>query len=197
MKRIILLLSLFLSKLVFSQVIIGGASGSTPNDKKAAVLLEFENGLNKGIILPYVRTLPSGIGLEGGTMLLDSTDPTKARVKYYAPGNPNADRNGWVNLSQKSEANLILPTDYMQIQPTSIGVHAVLEDLNGGVIIGSETSNAKGVLILESTTRSLILPKVSSTDLIKNPAPGMVVYLNGVNKRFAVFNGAKWTFWAP
>ena len=197
MKRIILLLSLFLSKLVFSQVIIGGASGSTPNDKKAAVLLEFENGLNKGIILPYVRTLPSGIGLEGGTMLLDSTDPTKARVKYYAPGNPNADTNGWVNLSQKSEANLILPTDYMQIQPTSIGVHAVLEDLNGGVIIGSETSNAKGVLILESTTRSLILPKVSSTDLIKNPAPGMVVYLNGVNKRFAVFNGAKWTFWAP
>ena len=130
-------------------------------------------------------------------MLLDSTDPTKARVKYYAPGNPNADTNGWVNLSQKSEANLILPTDYMQIQPTSIGVHAVLEDLNGGVIIGSETSNAKGVLILESTTRSLILPKVSSTDLIKNPAPGMVVYLNGVNKRFAVFNGAKWTFWAP
>ena len=197
MKRIILLLSLFLSKLVFSQVIIGVASGSTPNDKKAAVLLEFENGLNKGIILPYVRTLPSGIGLEGGTMLLDSTDPTKARVKYYAPGNPNADTNGWVNLSQKSEANLILPTDYMQIQPTSIGVHAVLEDLNGGVIIGSETSNAKGVLILESTTRSLILPKVSSTDLIKNPAPGMVVYLNGVNKRFAVFNGAKWTFWAP
>lgn len=197
MKKSILLLSFLLSKLIFSQMIIGGPNGTAPTNKKEAVLLEFENGLNKGIILPYVRTLPSGVGLEGGTIVLDATESSKAKVKYYAPGNPNADIDGWVNLSHKSEANLISPTNYMQIQPTSNGVNPVLEDTNGGVIIGSETSSAKGVLILESTTRSLILPKVTSTDLIKNPAPGMIVYLDGTNKRLAVFNGSKWTYWAP
>lgn len=191
MKKLIIASLTLVSSIAFSQVIIGGTTGTAPAAKKAAVLLEFEAGQNKGIILPYTRTLPSGTGLEGGTILLDASDATKAKVKYYA------DANGWIDLSSGNEANLTAPTDYMAKQPLSTGANAVVEDANAKAIIGASTTSAKGVLVLESTTKAMVLPQVASTDDVKDPAPGMMVYLNGTNKRLAVFNGAKWTYWAP
>lgn len=197
MKKLIIASLTLVSSIAFSQVIIGGITGTAPSTKKAAVLLEFEAGQNKGIILPYTRTLPSGTGIEGGTILLDASDATKAKVKYYAPGNAKADANGWIDLSSGNEANLTAPTDYMAKQPLSTGANAVVENVNAKAIIGASATSAKGVLVLESTTKSMVLPQVASTDDVKDPAPGMMVYLNGTNKRLAVFNGAKWTYWAP
>ena len=180
----------------FSQMIIGDDTGTAAN--KTSVLLEFATGENKGIILPYVRTLPSGTGLQGGTILLDATDATKAKVKYYAPGNTLADANGWVDLSNGHEANLNAPTNYMTIQPLSTGPNAVLENPGSKAVIGADTSAAEGVLVLESATKAMVLPIVEDTDDIPDPAPGMMVYINKAGaKRLAVYNGDGWTYWKP
>jgi hypothetical protein len=201
MKKIIIASLTLVSSMAFSQVIISGKTGTATN--KTAVLLEFqdktEDGtntkINKGIVLPYVRTMQAATDLTPGTILVDASTATKAKVKYYAPGNANADTTtGWVDLSSGNEADI---SAALAKQPLSTGANAVIENANSKAIIGATTTPAKGVLVLESTTKSMLLPQVASTDDVKDPAPGMMVYLNGTNKRLAVFNGAKWTFWAP
>ena len=182
MKKLIILILASISSLGIAQVIIGDEIG-TANDK-TSVILEFAENQNKGIILPYVRTMPSGPNLVEGTILLDATNPAEAKVVYY-----NGD---WVDLSSGDTADV---GDALAIQPTAADV---TEDVNAKVIIGSETTNANGVLVLESTEMAMVLPQVEHTNEIKNPAPGMMVYINKTGaKRLAIFNGSKWTYWKP
>lgn len=175
MKNILSILILMLSQILFSQMVIGNNIGTASN--KSSVLLEFANENNKGIILPYVRTLPS-LPVEG-TIVLDATDVTKARVKYY--------KGSWFDLSG-ADANI---TTEMSDQPSSA------EDPSSSVVIG-DASSEKGVLVLESNTKSLLLPIVSDVNNIPSPSPGMMVFVNKTGaKRLAVYNGAYWSFWKP
>lgn len=196
MKTIISSIFLSLSILGYSQIIVGGVNGTAPANNKTAVLLEFEAGQNKGIILPYVRTMPSSAEVTPGTMLLDASgnNATQAKVKYYAPGNTNADASGWVDLSSGNRADI---SSLMAVQPSSTDADAVIEEVGAKTIIGASSSSADGVLVLESTTKVMVLPQVENTNDVKDPAPGMMVYLNGANKRLAVYNGSKWTYWVP
>ncbi|MCW3170759.1 hypothetical protein OMO38_19690 [Chryseobacterium sp. 09-1422] len=195
MKKIITTIFLNIAVFSYSQIILGGTNGTAPANNKAAVLLEFEAGLNKGFILPSVRTLPVAPNVTPGTMLLDASvsNSTQAKVRFYAPSNANADVSGWVDLSAGNVANL---TTFMSLQPPSTGVGAVTEETAAKTIIGADTSTADGVLVLESTTKVMVLPHVATTNDIKDPTPGMMVYINGTNKRLAVYNGLKWTYWA-
>ncbi|MCD1116710.1 hypothetical protein [Chryseobacterium turcicum] len=196
MKTIISSIFLSLSIFGYSQIIVGGVNGTAPANNKTAVLLEFEAGQNKGIILPYVRTMPAPAEVTPGTMLLDASgnNAAQSKVKYYAPGNINADASGWVDLSSGNRADI---SSLMVVQPSSTGADAVIEEVGAKTIIGASSSSADGVLVLESTTKVMVLPQVESTNDVKDPAPGMMVYLNGTNKRLAVYNGSKWTYWVP
>ncbi|MCD0479706.1 hypothetical protein LPB90_14685 [Chryseobacterium sp. LC2016-29] len=178
MKKIIITsICLMISEMAFSQVIIGNDIGTATD--KTSVLLEFANTNDRGIVLPYLRTMPAAP--TEGTIIVDATDPTKAKIKYY---------NGtWKDLSSGNEADI---SSVLTKQPT------VTENNTVGTIIGSDqTSATGGALVLESSNKAMILPQVTSTDAVINPAPGMMVYIKGANKRLAVFNGNKWTFWAP
>lgn len=178
-KNIIIPILSLISSLSYAQIIIGDEVGTATN--KTSVLLEFSKAQNKGIILPYVKTLPTNP--TEGTIILDATNGSKAKMKYY---------NGkWTDLSV-DEANI---ATHLAAQPsTPSGVNGDTK-----VIIGSNTSTADGVLVLESTQKAMVLPRVNSTNDIINPAPGMMVYVNNPNtkeKLLAVFNGQSWSFWA-
>lgn len=177
MKKTITIVSIVGCSLMgYSQVIIGDNVGTAAD--KTSVLLEFPNTGNKGIVLPYVKTLPASP--TPGTILLDASTPTAARVKYY--------NGSWVDLSgQDTDV-----TSALANQP------AITEVATAKAIIGSSTSTADGVLVLESTNKAMVLPIVTSTDNIPSPSPGMMVYINKAGaKRLAVFNGAYWSFWKP
>ena len=189
MKNIFSIIAIAVSGMAFSQVIIGDKVGTVPAGQKQSVLLEFEQGKNKGIILPYVRTMPSGIGFVEGTIVLDATTPTKARVKYYNGLITSDSPDGWVDLSSGHDADI---TAEMGIQPT------VTEDATAKVIIGDSSGAANGVLVLESDSKAMVLPMVEDTDDVPDPAPGMMVYINKAGaKRLAVYNGGGWTYWKP
>lgn len=181
---------LLVSSMAFSQVIIGDKIGTVASGQKQGVLLEFAAGQNKGIILPYVRTMPTS-PVEG-TILLDASDATKAGVKFY--------NGSWQDLSEGNQANLTQfgisgggIQNIMTSQPST-----TTEDPLSKAVIGAATSSADGVLVLESATKAMVLPQVAKTDDVPDPAPGMMVYVNKAGaKRLAVFNGAKWTYWAP
>ena len=184
MKKIVATILLAMMFTANAQVIIGNATGTAA--VKTSVLLEFALE-NKGLILPYVRMIPTGTKLSEGTLLLDASDPTKARVKYY---------NGtWQDLSGQ-DANLNSP---LVLANFAIEQPSTLSEIEGSkAIIGSTTTTADGVLVLESTTKAMVLPTVADVQNIPSPSPGMMVYVNKTGaKRLAVYNGSKWSFWKP
>jgi hypothetical protein len=178
MKKYISITAFAVFGMAYSQVIIGDDIGTAAN--KTSVLLDFAKEQNKGLVLPYVRTIPSGSGLVEGTIILDASSPSQARVKFY---------NGtWKDLSgQNGDV-----TSALTSQP------AIGENTEAKAIIGANASSAEGVLVLESTSKAMMLPIVNSTDDVPKPAPGMMVYINKSGaKRLAVFNGSKWSYWKP
>lgn len=180
MKNKLTVLFLFTMGLIKAQVIIGDETGTADSTEKTSVLLEFADTGNKGIILPYVSTLPTEFG---GTIILDATDETAARVKYYDDVNAE-----WIDLSG-IDGDI---TDELTDTPQP----NIIE--TGKSIIGADESDADGVLVLESKTKALLLPRVASTDDIPDPSAGMIVYINITgSKRLAVFNGSTWSYWQP
>jgi hypothetical protein len=132
-------------------------------------LLDFASGTTNGIILPIVETLPATPA--NGTILMDRND---LKIKMRENGS-------WVELS--TTGNL-----------TSVTFNPAAE-AGEGAIIGSETSSADGVLVLESTNKALILPKVANPQLnVRSPHAGMMCY-DTISKSIAVFDGARWHFW--
>ncbi|MFB9078942.1 hypothetical protein ACFFLS_10415 [Flavobacterium procerum] len=64
-----------------------------------------------------------------------------------------------------------------------------------GTVIGAQSSDVDGVLVLESSNKALILPKVVSPHLnIIKPMAGTICY-DTVKKLLCVYNGTEWTFW--
>ncbi len=191
MKKIIISVFTAGSLLTYAQhVIIGDNVGTATN--KTNVLLEFAADQRKGITLPTVRNKPAGTGLVPGTLILDASTPTDARVKFYNNKDAAVD-NGWVDLSGNSGDVSVFLVDQPANEP---GVND-----EGKAIIGAESSTADGVLVLESLEKAMVLPIVESFTDIKNPAPGMMAFMTPATGsryyRLIVFNGTKWSFWKP
>ena len=158
MKKIFLILVVFIFKSsLLAQVIFGDQIGTASD--KTSVLLEFANSGDKGLIVPYV-TDKTAITTPG-SIILDATTATAAKVKYYTG-------TTWVDLTvQPSNVS-----SYLAIQP------AAKENTSAKVVIGSETSSADGILVLESSTKAMVLPITSSYQKIINPAPGTITFIN-------------------
>lgn len=194
MKKIVLTILVAAGCIAHAQVIIGDAEGTATD--KTSVLLEFAKNQNKGIIVPYVRTLPTGSALVGGSIILDARTPSAAKMRYY-----NAVNSTWVDLSGDAASG-----DLTSLMNTSQPTEAQAPEVAASkAIIGAASSSADGVLVLESNNKAMVLPIVGLIDdagimrvNVPNPSPGMMVYVNTPGaKRLAVFNGAKWSFWKP
>lgn len=165
-----------MKKIIVTTVIFAGFSCLTAQVGmgKASVdgdaILDFPLS-NTGIILPIVDALPTGIAASNGTFLLDKTDNI---IKMR-------ENDLWVSLSDAGNLTGTMPN-------TSA-------EQGGGVIIGAASSPAQGVLVLESASKALVLPKVNDPVAnMKSPIAGTVCY-DTVSKTMAVFDGVKWSFW--
>lgn len=187
MKKIILTLTILIFTIPgYSQVIIGdeqGVSGSNTD----SVLLDFKEE-NRGMILPYVTT--KNTTPTEGSILLDVSTSNEAKVMFY---NGLGIHNGWVNLSNDNDTdNTPDVTTILSSQPTNYS-----ENPNEpGVVLGelSNSTPKDGVLVLESTTKAMVLPQVNSVMDIVAPSPGMMVFVTSQDL-LAVFNGKHWAFW--
>lgn len=165
MKNIILLTGLLLTGLTNAQISI------SKENVDGDGILDFALNTTNGIILPIVETLPNDA--VAGTILMDKNDKIlKMR-----------DASGWIALS-----------DAGSISNATFNVNPEVPGPNR-VIIGSPVTSVPGVLVLESTNKALILPKVSQPHInVKTPYPGMICY-DTVSKTMAVFDGLKWSYW--
>ncbi|MFC6268929.1 hypothetical protein [Frigoriflavimonas asaccharolytica] len=170
MRKSIIIIALFISSSIYSQVAIGKTT--TTNN---SVSVEFGTG-NKGIILPWVSSQNSVTNAVLGTVIYDAAD-FKIKVKLNASWKDfSIDGNGFANTTLQ-DALTDVPT-----AKTVIGSNA-------------NTDTTAGILVLSDTNKAMILPIVADAHLnIPNPSPGMMVY-DPNTKQFAVFNGTVWSFW--
>ena len=189
MNKIISVILLSIINITYSQVRIGQSSATGLSSM--SVLLEFGGTKDKGIILPYVETVPAEGTAQatGGTLIFDASANTEFKIKVK---NQNA---GWRDLSVQSGYTVAIANSVKNPQMSPLADNA-----NAKAIIGSISSPADGVLVLESADKAMVLPIVDDYKAIKNPAPGMMAFLKGIiaqEHRLIVFNGQKWTFWRP
>lgn len=95
MKKGLTVLTVFVSLSLYSQVRIGGTNSVTGLTNANSVLLEFGTDKDKGIILPYVETLPSEgtATAKGGTLVFDVSANSEYKVKV------KNETSGWSDLS--------------------------------------------------------------------------------------------------
>lgn len=165
MKNIILLLGILSSGFIFAQVGIGKESIDGDG------ILDFAPNTTNGIMLPIVETLPNDA--VAGTILMDKNDKT---VKMK-------DDSTWVALSDAGSVNNVTFNSNAEVPGPN------------RVIIGNSTTTVPGVLVLESSEKALVLPKIADPHInVKSPYPGMMCY-DTVSKTMAVFDGLKWSYW--
>lgn len=137
-----------------------------------STLLDFESNF-RGIILPAVSMgdVPALDQNNNGTFLFDLDTQTVQMFEIET----------WVPLSDEGDASLI------NVNPAA--------ETGEGAIIGAESTDAIGVLVLEAADKAMILPKVADPHLtVKSPYPGMICY-DTSSRTIAVFDGAVWNYW--
>lgn len=154
--------------IILTEFTFGQIAIGKDNVTNNSVLLEFGTE-PKGIILPSVASVLSP---SNGTFVYNTT--TNSIQVLVA--------SSWKNLTELGPG---IPHTF-----TNCGL-----DVGNGVIMGSESSNKNGALILESTTKALVLPHVQNPHLnMKGVIAGTVVY-DSVSDTFAVFDGKNWNYW--
>ncbi len=133
-----------------------------------SVLLEF-NTEAKGIILPSVLSAPGAVG---GTFVFNTADKS---IQVFQ----NA---GWTLLTDSNQGVVHSYTN----SGTESGT---------GMIIGAAASAKPGVLVMESATKAIVLPKVANPHLnIRGAIAGTMVY-DTISSSLAVYDGAQWSYW--
>ncbi|MTG99392.1 hypothetical protein NWE55_13355 [Myroides albus] len=139
-------------------------------------ILEFADMQNKGMVLPVFAKDNLDKESVAGTLFLDET--------------------------QKKVLLFLGEEKYMDLSVTPGEVN--LEYYNGVQEISGVQSSISlepnltipGVLVLQSDSKALVLPRVESPHLnIKNPTAGTIAYDTN-SKMLCIYNGKDWSFWA-
>lgn len=191
MKKIFYITSVILSSYSFAQVAIG--NGAMPsNDYVSLELGTAAPAENKGLILPWVTSEAAVNTSVVGTLIFDSATQ---KVKLATSATPttattaNTIQTRWLDLTGTAAT----PTTRFVNPRTTNGEAATAK-----VIIGTNSSAANGILVLETPNpdtapKAMVLPRVNNYSDIVNPSAGMIVYLKS-SKKLAVFNGREWSF---
>ena len=178
-------LFVLLGNIVFGQVAIGKQSingNSTILDFADTTATESptdkETTNYKGIILSAVESSPTFTVVtpttnnpNNGTFLFDKASK---KIRMFENGT-------WVDLSNAGNSSNVIVNSSAEV--------------GNGVIIGAETTNAQGVLVLESANKAVIIPHIKNPHTtVKGPYPGMMCY-DTVSNTIAVFDGTNWNYW--
>lgn len=162
-----------------AQLVIGK---NTVNGNSTLMDFNSDSYNTKGIILPALSQTPTftitaedlnGQHPNNGTFIFDRT---MKRIRMF-------ENNQWVTIgiTEGEISTLKIPTN--------------LEEKGEGIIIGSEETKAKGVFVLESPDKAMILPYIADPHLnVKGAYPGMICYDTSSNT-MAFFDGANWSYY--
>lgn len=139
-----------------------------------SALIDFAFNSKGGIVLPKVSEMPTtAASTQNGTILVNAVNLSSITVQMRQ-------NDSWINLTDP-------------IELTNLDINTIT-DSKTGFIIGNKTSNAEGALVLESSTKALILPKTTNVTNLTNVTIGTIFYdMN--TKSLAIYDGRIWVFW--
>lgn len=189
MKNIVgLVLVVATGVLVRAQVVIGDNAGAAVPNSKA--ILSFTSD-KMGIILPIINSAGENAAAGNivkvpGALFVSRTD---RQVKVYESAtieNPN----GLLALTPSLPTSVPMPTENPAAEPT----------ISTGAIIGAKVPNQNGILVLESDTKTLVLPKIGDAQqpphkYLKNPYIGTIGFSEIENAVFPTTKPAKKFLW--
>lgn len=127
----------------------------------------------------------------------DTTDGEAKGLVLPVSDGTNAEVEGAVWIDTTGVFKVYKSTGAFELSDAGTVTAPTLSEVGTGVIISdddSRTSDAVGVLELESTTKAMILPHVNDvTTSLVNPQAGTWVY-DSSKKAMAFFNGTQWEF---
>ncbi|SFN51518.1 hypothetical protein SAMN05421594_3102 [Chryseobacterium oleae] len=173
MKKTISTLCILANVFSNAQILINTTSSSSNHTLSSpSVLIEFSNNANKGLILPWLKgDMPNPVN---GTFIFNTVIK---KIKVYI-------NNTWIDFTR----------DASTLNPIDITLQNTPENTKARVIIGNNTSPTEGILVLESSDKAMVLPKIASPHLnIVNPAPGMIVF-DTAKELLCLYNGTQWSF---
>jgi hypothetical protein len=137
----------------------------------------------------HVKTNENGSGV---TIQIDSvTEGSYGQLSFSPSTNDSGTPNVWIRGYRGSSYD----TNYMTFGAggSSTGVEAMRIDSSGKVGIGTTSPAASALLDVASTTKGVLLPRMSTTQInaISSPAEGLTVY-NTVLSTLCFFNGISW-----
>lgn len=164
--RLILISFILKIQILFGQISIGKANVD------GSGLIDFQSETTKGIVLSHVEDVNKMHDISEGTFVYDEFS---AKVMFF-------DGETWIDMNGVDGLN---PSKLETIESSS----------KTGMIIGNDTTDAIGILVLESDDRALILPKIENpAKNVKSPYAGMICY-DTLSDNLYMFNGKYWTFW--
>ena len=153
---------------------------------QAGVLLDFEdtNSDNKGIILPIVTVDSLNLTYSNGTILVDNHDQI---IKIREEGK-------WKKLTDAGSFDEVIVGGIPYTTAANFST-TLNESLTSKIVIGDSNSTTDGILVLESATQAMVLPKVESPHTnMALPVAGTICYDTDA-KALAIFDGKVWSYW--
>ncbi|UOU98435.1 hypothetical protein MUU74_00365 [Chryseobacterium daecheongense] len=167
---------IFFVNLIFTGTIQSQVAFGKDNIVNQSALVEFGTG-NKGIILPSVAAAPGSVG---GTFIFNTS--SKAVEVYEGINNNN--NGGWTSLTDENQG---VVHSFSNAGPDVTGAK--------GIIIGANSTTKPGIMVLESTTKAMVLPLVANPHTsIKGAIAGTMVY-DTASDTLAVYDGQNWSYW--
>ncbi|RKT01686.1 hypothetical protein [Chryseobacterium defluvii] len=175
MNRKVTVLILFVH-LVFFKTVHAQVAFGKDNIVNQSALVEFGTG-NKGIVLPSVAAAPGSVG---GTFVFNTS---RKAVEVYE-GINNNNNGGWTSLTDENQG---VVHSFSNAGPDVTGTK--------GVIIGAGSTTKPGILVLESTTKAMVLPLVANPHTtVKGAIAGTMVYDTAADM-LAIYDGQNWSYW--
>lgn len=168
MKKILIITGVFIVFLSTGKAGAQIAIGKT-SITNPSVLFEFGTD-PEGIILPSVQSAPGSVG---GTFIFNASSRSVQVLEDTS----------WKNLTDENQG--------INHSFSNAGT----DNPGATVIIGASSTNKPGALVLESSTKAMVLPLVANPHLtMKGAIAGTIVYDTAADM-LAVYDGSSWSYW--
>lgn len=150
---------------------------------------------NRGLITTGSQTIAGAKNLVN-TLTLGNGSGTAGRLELYRSG---ASAAGYMYMS----GNILVienASTYIELRPGAMSNVFSVTNSTGNTVLsstGALSDNASALMTMNSTTKGLLIPKMTTTqrDAISSPATGLAVYDNTVNSN-SLYDGTRWTYGA-
>ncbi len=171
-------------------VVFAGTSGVYTQDNANFFWDDTNNRLGIGTAAPGAPLEIAAVSTSGALRITRTNNSTmSSAVSFFPTGALGSGNPAWFGGISGATSGYTLSSNDGSVTTTRIYI-----DTNGNVGVGTASPNANALLDLTSTTKALLLPRMTTTqkNAVASPAAGMFIYDSTLGVT-TFYNGSAWT----